>query len=175
MGLTNRTSPAILTRMSNFAITILSTMTGKKWMGSVPPESVIDVDPEAQLERIFRFFNRVEQADCDRLDALGYDLPSLTSGDFVEIDDQWWLCASGGWEKVNARQALTPQTDYIGALLRAPREGKYADQVRPPMFLSVAESGSLVYMHPSGEWVEIPPQGPISIHATRESAQGVSS
>ena len=44
------------------------------WSGRVP-----NGDPEA----IFRFFNRVDAADAERLRAIGYQLPSLSVGDII--------------------------------------------------------------------------------------------
>ena len=44
------------------------------WSGRVP-----NGDPEA----IFRFFNRVDAADAERLRAIGYRLPSLSVGDII--------------------------------------------------------------------------------------------
>lgn len=42
-----------------------------------------DLDQDMNLEEIFRFFNRVEYGDGERLDEIGYDLPSLSVGDYV--------------------------------------------------------------------------------------------
>jgi hypothetical protein len=38
---------------------------------------------DLNLEEIFRFFNRVGYGDAGRLDKIGYDLPSLSVGDYV--------------------------------------------------------------------------------------------
>lgn len=55
------------------------------------------------LEEIFRFFNRVEFADGERLEEIGYDLPSLSVGDIVTIDgDEQWRVAPVGFERVDA-------------------------------------------------------------------------
>lgn len=52
---------------------------------------VLETDDSMDLlNKIFRNFNRVDQLDCDRLERIGYDLPSLSVGDnitFVEGDD----------------------------------------------------------------------------------------
>lgn len=132
-------------------ITIFSTMSGKQWKGEVEPQWIIAPDAEGEMERIFRLFNRVEQEDCDRLEGIGYDLPSLSSGDFVQdYNGQWWLCASVGWQKVTARQAILPQMDYKIAQETAHTRGEYAAEVRPPMFLKVDENGALSYMRHDG-------------------------
>lgn len=55
------------------------------WEGIVPmPENV--VTDEEICEAVFRLFNRVDQADADRLEEWGYRLPSLSVGDIVGID-----------------------------------------------------------------------------------------
>jgi hypothetical protein len=70
-----------------------------EWTG---PINVVSIDVNEQLEHIFRQFNRVDEADCDRLEALDYKLPSLSSGDIVTIGGKKYLCASFGWEEVGA-------------------------------------------------------------------------
>jgi hypothetical protein len=53
------------------------------------------------LEEIFRFFNRVEEGDGERLAEIGFDLPSMSSGDVVTFLDtgEQWICKPMGWEK----------------------------------------------------------------------------
>lgn len=53
----------------------------------------------ALLEAVFRAFNRVEIEDNDRLEEIGYRLPSLSVGDAVEINGDRWRCKSVGWER----------------------------------------------------------------------------
>lgn len=139
---------------------ILSTMTGKAWEGDVS-YGFERSTPTATLESIFRAFNRVDEADCKRLDDLGYNLPSLSSGDFVRLTDDdgatyWYLCASVGWVPVTERQALIPQKDYEMACRTAADRGEYANEQRPAMFLSVREDGALIYMRPTGGWQIVP-------------------
>jgi hypothetical protein len=60
------------------------------WVGSIPLELPTQFDGsgdalDERFEEVFRFFNRVDEADCDRLDALGYHLPSLSVGDRVQV------------------------------------------------------------------------------------------
>lgn len=132
-------------------ITIFSTMSGKQWKGEVEPQWIIAPDAESEMERIFCLFNRVEQEDCERLESIGYELPSLSSGDFVEdYNGQWWLCANVGWVKVTARQAIIPQLDYKAAQATAHERGEYAAEVRPPMFFKM-EGTSMTYMRHNGQ------------------------
>jgi hypothetical protein len=58
-------------------------------------------------EAAFRFFNRVEEADVKRLEEIGYDLPSLSVGDFVEIDGRTWEVAPVGFEEMTAGREET--------------------------------------------------------------------
>jgi hypothetical protein len=53
--------------------------TDPTWSGEVPELR--------DAEDIFRFFNRVDDADCERLEASGYTLPSLSVGDVVTMPD----------------------------------------------------------------------------------------
>lgn len=153
-------------------ITIVSTMTGKTWEGELPHNVALDVaaghtareaGATCGLESIFRLFNRVNFEDTQRLEQMGYELPSLSGGDFVQVDGQWWLCASSGWKRVTARQVLMTSLDYSQALAHASRNGTYADQVRPPMFLAV-HNGDLVYMRPNGGWRMVPQSGGTTDH-----------
>lgn len=60
------------------------------------------VVPDMTLEEIFRYFNRVEAGDEERLMAVDYTLPSLSMGDTVTFLDTGiaWLCGATGWERV---------------------------------------------------------------------------
>ena len=136
-------------------ITIFSTMSGKQWEGTTPAEADV-----RNLQDIFRFFNRVEPEDSFRLENLGYDLPSLSAGDFVQADGQWFLCASVGWVPVTQRQALIPQLDFLNALTVARDNGTHIDEVRPPMFFKAHEDRSITYMTPAGWWKRVPQDGP---------------
>lgn len=73
---------------------------GGEWSGEVPFSP--NQDSEALLEQIFRYFNRVDQEDCDRLESIGYTLPSLSVGDEVTlhfniIGDEVWKVANVGF------------------------------------------------------------------------------
>lgn len=146
-------------------ILIFSTMTGQSWEGE---------SESRDLEAIFREFNRVDDADCQRLEDKGYDLPSLSTGDFVGLSSgsgeyEWYLCAGTGWQPVTTRQVLIPQMDYQYAKDLARQNGKPADEVRPPMFLNVDDQGALVYMHPASWWKRVPADGPSERHEERPS------
>lgn len=67
-----------------------------EWNGIIP---MPDVDDEGKLEFIYRMFNRVDQRDCDNLDALGYKLPSMGTGDSVTFDGKTYVCESVGWSR----------------------------------------------------------------------------
>jgi allophanate hydrolase subunit 1 len=55
---------------------------GQAWSGEIPdPPEDADV-----LSYVWRFFNRVDDDDGARLEAIGYDLPSLSVDDVVELD-----------------------------------------------------------------------------------------
>jgi hypothetical protein len=90
-------------------LTIWSHFEGQTWEGEIPDGEAseplfggtITTDRDAVLEYVFRLFNRVQQEDVERLDALGYELPSLSTGDRVTLPDgSVWHCASIGWEQV---------------------------------------------------------------------------
>jgi hypothetical protein len=55
---------------------------GQAWAGQIPdPPEDSDV-----LGYVWRYFNRVDDGDEARLAAIGYDLPSLSVDDVVELD-----------------------------------------------------------------------------------------
>lgn len=80
--------------------------------------------PEHALERIFRLFNRVDDADCRRLDGAGYKLPSLSMGDVVTMEGQHWLCAGVGWKRISADALRTIKKNPGEAYLYALRVGR---------------------------------------------------
>jgi hypothetical protein len=69
---------------------------------------------EAMRERIndalFRCFNRVDPIDEQRLDAIGYRLPSLSVGDLIHWERQTFRVAGLGFERI------TGSEDYVVAL-----------------------------------------------------------
>lgn len=74
----------------------------ESWSGNIDLDEPAK-DSEALLEDIFRFFNRVFAADNERLERIGYRLPSLSVDDVVELPDreERWICRSVGWEQVS--------------------------------------------------------------------------
>jgi hypothetical protein len=67
------------------------------WTGEVELQAPAD-KTTGRLSEIFRLFNRVEEADCERLAALGYELPSLSVGDLIELDGHTWRVAPVGFQ-----------------------------------------------------------------------------
>lgn len=64
------------------------------WHGDVDVEAE---KPEDINERIFRLFNRVSLEDNDRLEAMGYTLPSLSVGDVIIHSGEAWTVAPLGF------------------------------------------------------------------------------
>ena len=63
--------------------------TGRKliWEGLVPEWRLsADATDEEICEAVFRLFNRVTDADADRLEAWNYRMPSVSCGDIIGID-----------------------------------------------------------------------------------------
>lgn len=85
----------ITSRMAEAANAALRPYGGEKypettWTGDVPTFS---------LEEIFRMFNRVHYGDAERLERIGYQLPSLSMGDVVETPDGRFEVAAVGFTK----------------------------------------------------------------------------
>lgn len=59
---------------------------------------------------IFRFFNRVDEADSDRLAEIGFNLPSLSVGDLISWGARTWRVSGAGFE------CITDSADYVMAL-----------------------------------------------------------
>lgn len=76
-------------------LAIKSIFTGEVWRGSLELPS----DDQAALGKIFRLFNRVDDEDIDRLEKIGYRLPSLSVGDRVDLDSARYWANSVGWTK----------------------------------------------------------------------------
>lgn len=61
------------------------------WFGDVSIGDLIEandreikgIDADATNEALFRFFNRVDEGDNERLERIGYRLPSLSVGDLL--------------------------------------------------------------------------------------------
>lgn len=137
---------------TTYTVAVFSTMRGSGWQGQVP---TID------LEELFRYFNRVDDADGPRLDAIGYDLPPMTSGDLVALihpmsgSATWYLCASSGWAEITDAQAQA----YMILAQNASRAHQ-----RPPMFTKLKQFGTLCTLTDAGE-VAIAPTGRITVAA----------
>lgn len=89
--------------MSDDLIQITSSFTGDTWTGEVDlaAHDSMPNDPttEQKLERAFRFFNRVTEADERRLEEIGYRLPSMSAGDRVILNGEIWWCAAIGFKR----------------------------------------------------------------------------
>lgn len=95
------------------------------WIGDVKP-SDLNIDPAALTheamqteamqvtvnEALFRYFNRVDEGDNDRLHDIGYDLPSLSVGDLLHWGGKTHRVAGIGFDQV------TDSSDYALALTR---------------------------------------------------------
>jgi hypothetical protein len=56
--------------------------------------------PSDQInERCFRLFNRVDESDARYLQAKGYDLPSLSVGDFLHWGTTTWRVEGMGFSR----------------------------------------------------------------------------
>lgn len=55
--------------------------------------------PQQKLEVAFRFFNRVTDEDVERLERIGYTLPSMSAGDRVVLNGEAWVCAGVGFRR----------------------------------------------------------------------------
>ena len=88
--------------MTTYRITILSSFTHAVWSG----DYMSSATGEALLDEIFRYFNRVDEADAKRLERHRYTLPSLSAGDVVCLDapdtrPQMFVCGRGcQWHEV---------------------------------------------------------------------------
>lgn len=81
-------------------VVIHSGITDEKWEGEVPIEP--NRHPIFTNEELFRFFNRVDEDDTERLQALGYRLPSLSVGDTIVWNDRAWQVTDIGFMEVTA-------------------------------------------------------------------------
>ena len=88
-----------MAKQRNEALREVAETTGKdfkpgaeEWSGYIP-----EVE---NLEEIFRFFNRVEYGDGERLEEIGYDLPSLSVGDIVTWNGKRRRVEPVGWVEI---------------------------------------------------------------------------
>jgi hypothetical protein len=61
-----------------------------------------DLDQDMNLEEIFRFFNRVDYDDGERLERLGYLMPSLSVDDLVTKNGKTYRVEPVGFVEVSA-------------------------------------------------------------------------
>lgn len=99
------------------------------WQGDIEPEDLgltepppLEGHPPGEVnEGLFRFFNRVQEEDVERLRDLSFELPSLSVGDLVHWSERTFRVAGTGFEQI------TGSDDYQAALavyaLRSMKEG----------------------------------------------------
>jgi hypothetical protein len=91
------------------------------WIGDVDAADLVNlsghglatdgqIEPERMNNALFRFFNRVDEEDGDRLEAIGYRLPSLSVGDLLHWGSKTWRVAGSGFEQI------TDSAEYVMAL-----------------------------------------------------------
>jgi hypothetical protein len=59
--------------------------------------TLTDLDDRALLNRVYDTFQRVTSGDHDRLAKIGYELPSISAGDRIEIDGKAWRVDAMGF------------------------------------------------------------------------------
>jgi hypothetical protein len=113
---------------------------GFLWSGEIPvewlPPNAAAADFEAVNESLFRYFNRVEEDDARRLEAIGYLLPSLRLGDLVGYGDRVFRIAAFGFEPMPGRTMLETVALALSQLRgdsRSPASGS-----DPPLQLGTA-------------------------------------
>lgn len=89
------------------------------WVGEITEKDLsevaghpVDLDPASVNEALFRYFNRVDEADNDRLEDIGYTLPSLSVGDLVHWGGLTYRIAGVGFDQI------TNSSEYAMALTR---------------------------------------------------------
>lgn len=65
------------------------------------------------LEHIFRYFNRVDENDGQRLERVGYNLPSLSVDDTVTVEGMTWRVAVTGFESVPPKGNVPPSERIV--------------------------------------------------------------
>lgn len=85
-------------------ISMQAIMAGREpivWTGNVPGLSPPNDPPDTINGHLFRFFNRVDEADVKRLAGLGYSLPSLSVGDVLYWNRKAWRVAGEGFRFID--------------------------------------------------------------------------
>lgn len=85
---------------------------GLSWRGRVAIElpdgtPIHQASPDAVNETLYRIFNRVDEADTQRLEALEYRLPSLSPGDVIAWDKHAYRVLAIGFERLEPTGALS--------------------------------------------------------------------
>lgn len=83
---------------STVKVAVTSVFTRQRWEGEVKIDVPAEGSPQEKLDRLFRFFNRVDEADVVRLEEIGFRQPSMSMGDLVELDGETWTVAAFGFE-----------------------------------------------------------------------------
>lgn len=71
-----------------------------QWDGDVPIQASFMDDASQVNERIFRFFNRVDENDANTLELIGYRLPSLSMGDLVTWGNKTYRVEGYGFKQI---------------------------------------------------------------------------
>ena len=71
------------------------------------------------LEEVFAQYNHGSGQECQHF--LNNKMRSLSVGDFVNVNDQWWECASVGWKKVDSLHV----SNFTNAVARHPKLTEY--------------------------------------------------
>ena len=91
---------------------------GTTWHGDL--DLSLASSDEGRLELVYRLLNRVDESDHERLEAMGYMLPSLSMGDFVTLhldvmgehgpvtQPRTWMVASVGFVEVTGNRDMLP-------------------------------------------------------------------
>lgn len=64
---------------------VVGTEQGTTWQGEIPDELFGNSTTQRSFEVVYRLLNRVDESDVKRLEDWGYNLPSLSVGDYVTI------------------------------------------------------------------------------------------
>lgn len=114
------------------SIKIMSVFTGDTFNGQV------DTD---DLDKIFRMFNLVDDADAVRLHKMGYRLPSMSAGDIVWLDDQPYICASTGWDKLSNAQAAAYSIEIGNAASNPEARGPFMPKMQGETLRYLGDGG----------------------------------
>lgn len=120
---------------------ITSVFTGQTWDGEVDT---------TDLDQIFRLFNRVDTPDAERLTKMGFNQPSMSSGDILVLNNINYVVASTGFGRLTDTQAATYRFQIE----------KPSDDARRPMFCKMV-GDALTYYGNDGQ-TGIAPDGTLT-------------